>query len=205
MQNSTNMTKEELQSSFEQYRDALFAAINQAMSQKISTSKGFMLLSHEILRRTGKSVSESTLKRIYGYVSGSVEARESTLDILSLFVGYTSWQQFCSAQQVSHTVAPSSGFVNARTLEVSQLPLHTIVRFTWAPDRICSCLYCGEGRFEVLRSENTRLVPGSLFKCSFIVADQPLVLSQVLFSGKGIPATYVIGRTYGIHFDLVIP
>lgn len=199
------MTKEELQSSFEQHRDALFDAINQAMNQKIATSKGFMLLSHEILRRTGKSVSESTLKRIYGYVSGSVEARESTLDLLSLFVGYSSWQQFCNAQQVAQSIGPSSGFVNARTLEVSQLPIHTIVRFSWAPDRICSCLYCGEGRFEVLRSENTRLVPGTLFNCSFIVAEQPLVLSQVLVGGTGIPATYSIGRTYGVHFDLIIP
>lgn len=199
------MTKEELQSSFVKNRHILFASIDQTMGQKISTSKGFQLLSDEILRRLGKSISSSTLKRIYGYVGGDVEARESTLDLLALFIGYKDWLHFCDAQSASHLSAPSSGFVNARKLEVSDIPLNSIIRFTWAPDRICSCLYRGNNQFEVLRSERTRLVPGTTFSCSLILADQPLVLDHVLIGGKGVASTYSIGRTYGIQFDLIVP
>lgn len=199
------MTKDELQSSFLNNREALFVAINEAMGQKISTSKGFQLLSSEVFRRTGKSISVSTLKRIYGYVGGEVETRESTLDLLTLFVGYADWTHFCEAQGKSEIVPPSSGFVNARKLEVSQLPVNSIVRFTWAPDRICSCLYRGNNNFEVLRSEHTRLVAGTTFSCSLILADQPLVLDHVLIAGKGVASTYSIGRTYGIQFDLIVP
>jgi len=199
------MTQEEIKISFEKHWPALATAIDQAMGQHIATSKGFQLLSSELLRRTGKNISTSTLKRIYGYVHDQVDARESSLDLLALFAGYGNWQQFCKSQEGPVEGAPGSGFINARRIDVAELPVNAIVRLSWAPDRICSCLYRGHFCFEVLRSDKTRLVQGTTFKCSLILSDQPLVLDQVCIGGTGVPVPYCIGRLYGVQFDLIIP
>lgn len=199
------MNKEELQQSYNIHWKAMAAAIDQMMGQTIATSTGFQLLSKEVLRRTGKTISPSTLKRLYGYIHEQVEPRESTLDVLALFVGYGNWARFCQMQEMQHQEAPSSGYINARRLDVSELPIHSILRLSWSPDRVCSCLYRGDFKFEVLRSENTRLVPGTTFSCALILADQPLVLDQVCIGGTGVPAPYSIGRTFGVQFDLIVP
>lgn len=199
------MTQEELRVSFEKNWDDLAKAIDQAMGHHISTSTGFTALSNEVLRRTGKHISASTIKRIYGYIPNHSEARESTLDILSLFAGFGTWQQFCTAQQTVAVEAPGSGFVNARKIDVAELPLNTVVRLRWAPERLAACLYRGDYTFEVLRSEKTRLVQGTIFKCFTILSGESMMLDNVLIGGVGTPVTYSIGLNYGVQFDLIIP
>lgn len=59
------------------------------------TPKDFDFLAMQVFEKTRQSISVSTLKRIWGYVSSKGAASETTLDLLSKFVGYDSFFQFC--------------------------------------------------------------------------------------------------------------
>ena len=45
-------------------------------------------------------ISASTLERFFGLVSNKASFYSTTLDILSEFVGYPSWQHFCKTHQI---------------------------------------------------------------------------------------------------------
>ncbi|MBR5728954.1 MAG: hypothetical protein IKX61_01925 [Prevotella sp.] len=61
----------------------------------MKTPKDFEFLSECIFEKFHEKISPTTLKRIWGYLSESTTPRTSTLDILSKFVGYANWKEFC--------------------------------------------------------------------------------------------------------------
>lgn len=69
--------------------------IEEKVGRQMYTPKDFEHLSTCIFNELHESVSPSTLKRMWGYVSTSSMPRESTLDILSQFLGYDDWQAYC--------------------------------------------------------------------------------------------------------------
>lgn len=70
-------------------------AIEEVACRSMRTPKDFDYLSELIKERLHETVSASTLKRFFGYVSSSSMPRQNTLDILSTFVGYKDWEAFC--------------------------------------------------------------------------------------------------------------
>lgn len=73
----------------------LLEKIEEQLGRKMMTPKDFDFLAVQVFEKTRQSISVSTLKRIWGYVSSKGAASETTLDILSKFAGYDSFFQFC--------------------------------------------------------------------------------------------------------------
>lgn len=61
----------------------------------IESAADFDTLSISIRDSTSETISPSTLKRIFGYVKYDAEPSATTLSILSRYVGYTGWSDFC--------------------------------------------------------------------------------------------------------------
>ena len=61
----------------------------------IESAADFDLLSIAIQQATSETISPSTLKRIFGYVRSDAAPSATTLSILSRYVGYTGWSDFC--------------------------------------------------------------------------------------------------------------
>ena len=57
------------------------------VKRKIKTPNDFIFLSAVIWERTHETISPTTLKRLWGYIDGADHARNSTLRILSTFLG----------------------------------------------------------------------------------------------------------------------
>lgn len=72
--------------------------VEATLGRKLMTPKDYNFLTDSIFEKLHKSVSPTTLKRIWGYLSGPVMPRVSTLDILAQFVGFKSWEDFCHQQ-----------------------------------------------------------------------------------------------------------
>ena len=68
--------------------------IEETIGRKMKTPKDFDFLSEQVFEKLHETVSATTLKRIWGYLSETSVPRISTLDILSQFVGYTDWANF---------------------------------------------------------------------------------------------------------------
>ena len=61
----------------------------------IESAADFNLLSIAIQQATSETISPSTLKRIFGYVRSDAAPSATTLSILSRYVGYAGWSDFC--------------------------------------------------------------------------------------------------------------
>lgn len=70
-------------------------SIEVQVDRKMRTPKDFDYLSEQIFKSVHQTISPTTLKRLWGYLSEATVPRPSTLNILSQFIGYDSWDAFC--------------------------------------------------------------------------------------------------------------
>lgn len=59
-------------------------------------------LSAQISDKTSHTVSETTLKRIYGFAFSKFKPSLFTIDVLSNYCGYNGWEDFCEKQDKQH-------------------------------------------------------------------------------------------------------
>ena len=172
--------------------------IETALGRAISTPKDFDFLRERIYARLRVLVSRSTLMRIWGYVD-EVEPRNSTLCILSQFLGYKDWGEY--QQNALLPKEQQSNPVMNRRLSVKEtLKYGHRLRLTWQPQRVCDVKYLGDLSFEVIASENTRLRVGDTFQCSLIIEGEPLYIDN-LKQGDCPPVAYVCGKKSGVWFE----
>ena len=74
--------------------------IEGVVERKMKTPKDFEFLSECIFEKFHERISPTTLKRLWGYLSETTTPRKSTLDILSMFVGYDNWKDFCKKNPI---------------------------------------------------------------------------------------------------------
>lgn len=72
----------------------LLGQVEEKVDRKMKTPKDFDFLVGQIYEETHRSISASTLKRLWGYVDSYPSIRESTLNLLAQFVGYESYSHF---------------------------------------------------------------------------------------------------------------
>lgn len=74
--------------------------IEGVIERKMKTPKDFEYLSECIFDKFHEKISPTTLKRLWGYLSETTTPRKTTLDILSKFVGYDNWKDFCKKNPI---------------------------------------------------------------------------------------------------------
>lgn len=182
--------------------DLLIQRLEEMTGSKIKTPKDFNRMSTIVFNRTGEMISPTTLKRIWGYIDEPLNTRLSTLSILARSLGYPDFEAFCRSCENSGEVDPSSPVLGRRLNVLSQLEAGDTVKLSWNPERKCIISYLGEGRFEVVESEKTRLKPGDTFYCYLIIAGFPLYLSELRQEDRE-PSGYVCGRGEGgVQFEV---
>ena len=68
--------------------------IETALGMAIRSPKDFDFLRERIYARLHILISRTTLMRMWGYVDEKVIPRQSTLDTLTRFLGYTDWKEY---------------------------------------------------------------------------------------------------------------
>lgn len=189
----TNMEREEL-------IKGLMRQVEDALHRKLTTPKDFDEACDKIERRTHERLSRTTLMRMWGYVREPVEPRQFTLSTLARYCGYTDWANFveqyeCNGDQQSNPLAGDKIDV------LDHLMVDDLVTFTWQPGRVMKTRYMGNGRFEVVYSEKTRLRRGTTFLCYLAIRNEPLFVSQVKLDSTMIDA-YVCGKVNGVQFEV---
>lgn len=69
----------------------------------VEAAADFDALSAAIQQSISETLSSSTLKRVFGYVKYDAEPSATTLSILSRYVGYAGWSDFCRNFQPSES------------------------------------------------------------------------------------------------------
>jgi len=91
--NNVIMNQEQQEKALAKLRELIEAVVE----RKMKTPKDFEFLSECIFEKFHERISPTTLKRLWGYLSETTTPRKSTLDILSMFVGFDNWKNFCRA------------------------------------------------------------------------------------------------------------
>lgn len=182
----------------EQLKESLRKEIENQVGREMKTPKDFTYLSEKIFASTHKHLNDFTLKRFWGYIDRG-GCNTTTLNILADFAGYGGWNEYLdAAKKNTHASGPlSDAFLTIRALKVGAM-----VRLRWNPDRIVDVRYEGEERLRVVESQKSKLVVGDVYRCSTIVANQPLILLRE--DSDGTTSTpYVCGKRSGVTFCLL--
>ena len=176
---------------------ALRSRVEEKYGEPLETHNGFILLVGAIEAEVREHVSESTLERMWGY-----STREAayislrTLNVLSRYVGASSWKGFCEELKTSSQV--ESEEFSGDSIVTAALAAGKRLQLGWLPDRMITVEYLGMNRFVVIESLNSSLRPGDSFECLQIQVGRPLYLDRFRRTGADGEARYVAGERSGL-------
>ena len=181
---------------------SLRLAVEQRFGKGVVVSSDFVELSSKILETAGTYLAPITLRRFWSEkecACYNVAPRRSTLNILSQYVGYSSWDVFARDYDVA--AVGSSDFILKADLPAAEVMQGSVLKLTWAPDREVHARSMGDCVFSVLESRNSKLSVGDTFKVELLVEGEPLLLTNLVHEG-GAPAKYICGRVDGIRYKV---
>lgn len=161
----------------------------------LSTTTDFEVFSLHLSKLLNQTVSPSTLKRMWGYVSDSHKPRMFTLDVLSQYLGHRNYTDFIIWLKKSHRY--NSSFFNADQLISCTIIPGTVVEIGWSPNRLVRLTYLGDSTYEVIESENSKMCPGDRFVTGCFIKKQPLLLPY-LERKDGRTPPFIAGRNGGL-------
>ena len=154
----------------------------------------FIFLAQKIFEETKVKISETTLKRFFGYISPAGELRTSSLSVMARYLGYSGWSTFCNGGN------SESNFIADKCINSCDLKIGDCVSFEWNPNRRCTVEYLGDNHFLVTHAEQCNLEVGDQFTVTQFVLNNPLVISGLKQARlpQSAPKSYVAGYKTGL-------
>lgn len=178
----------------------LMQEVENVIGYRLVEAGDFEQLSHLLLLHTRERLSPTTLKRLWGYLSNEkVATRRHTLDVLSRFVGYRSYEDFYN--HIGDAKDVQSGIRAEERVTTENMRLGQRLIITWRPDRRIVIKHLGGSRFEIIEAVNTKLCVGDTFRCHLMIQHEPLYLDDLVH--QGLPAiVYVAGQRNGVVINI---
>lgn len=185
---------------------SILALLKEAVAQQFGhiplSPTDFDELALDVQMRTGRTISTSTLKRLWGYVRTEQGTTFSTLSLLCRYAGFNDWNQFCSRKQ-TEMADDDSDFGSDMIINCASLPIGETLMLRWSD---CKMLVIRKrehpARFEVLRSENVKLKPSDQADITGLAIGMPFKATYCM-RGNSIMGTYTGARHSGL--DSIVP
>lgn len=174
----------------------LLALVEKKYGRKLSSPAAFESLSILIEKETGELLSAATIKRLYGYVSMKPTPRQSTLDIMSRYIGFKDFVGF--RNEMKNNPAYNSSFISTTIISSDELQAGDGLRIGWSPNRLVELEYKGDYWFEVVKNENSRLEPGDRFKAVSFMLNYPLYIPEIHRNACA-ELSYIAGSREGLN------
>ena len=140
-------------------------------------------------------VSASTLKRLYGFVSGVEQPRRFTLDLIAQYISFPDWDALIkSINNVTH-----SEFISLSEIGIDNIIENEIIEFGYKPDRNLAVKFLGKQQFEVMKSEKSKLTVGDIITIYHFVLGYPLLINEVKRNNKDL-GQYIAGKVSGLTY-----
>lgn len=173
--------------------------IESQFGQPIRYSKDCDALAAEISRVTNHMLSGSTLKRLMGFVKGINNPRMYTMDVISEYLGYDSFDDLI--QEFNTNPSSEQNIINELT--VDDISVEDTIKFEYDPDIKITLKYINHSTFEVLESLNPNLQVNDIIQFEHIVKSYPLFIKDVVRNKKHL-GKYIAGKVSGITSIKVI-
>ena len=179
---------------------ALKDRVSEKVGLALNTHNQFLKLVMEIEKALHEHISESTLERIWSYSTRQHErVSQRTLDVLSQYVGYRNWVDFCA--YLREDAGVESAMFSKNILSSKDLKVGNRLRIGWQPNRQCVIRYLGNYRFVAEETENSSMKPGDSFSCLQFQKGAELYLDEFLRAGEepsGENVRYAVGQEHGL-------
>ncbi|MBQ6032277.1 MAG: hypothetical protein IJL29_04555, partial [Prevotella sp.] len=93
-------------------RRILCEAVEKTINLKMRTPKDFDYLREQIYQKLSVLISQTTLKRIWGYITEDSTPRDSSLTVLAQFAGFPDYETFC--EELTDDDPPSAPILGMR-------------------------------------------------------------------------------------------
>lgn len=150
-------------------------------------------ISRDISAKTGNPISVNTMKRLLGFISEEREPRLYTLDLIAKYLGFNNWDVYLMSIKESG----NSEFGKIEEINVADLQANDKIEFHYSPDRMVVARFLGEGMFEVIKAENSKLVVGDQFEAKQFFINYPLYVNDVIRNGHHL-GSFTAGKVSGI-------
>lgn len=170
--------------------------IEDKLERKMRTPVDFTYLSDVIFRNVKMTVSVTTLKRVWGYISDKGDKYKPTrytVCALAKLVGFNDYESFIVCPNPEN-VQPN---LFAESIDISTLLADDVLSITWSRDSRCRLKYIDEDLFDVIETRNAKMNIGDRVQCTSLNQSAPLYLS-VLNHPKSSPTSYIIGTRNGV-------
>lgn len=155
--------------------------IREKLNCDLSQPSQFEALSEDIYRVTKEHLGVNTLKRLWGILP-EVNATQTTLNILSRYLGYTDWHLLTMSLD-----GKNSSFNDDDAVFLpSHYPHGTDVIISYAPDREISIRLLTEETSEVLSVHGGKLKVGDILHITSITIGSPFVIKDVIREGQSL-------------------
>ena len=161
----------------------------------LATTTDFEVFTLQLEKATGKSVSASTLKRLYGYVGDSHKPRITTPDVLAEYLGNKNYIEYVKWLKTS--VKYNSSYFKSPQLVSNELQEGAKICIGWSPNRLLKLRYLGGSVYEIEDAENSKLIAGDRFTTGCFIKEQPLYLPYIERNGER-TSPFVAGRNGGL-------
>lgn len=167
-----------------------------------ATPSEFGDLCVDITKRTGRSISLSSVKRLWGYVAYDSFPSVTILNILAQYNNYESWAQFMQ-NDAAPTVSQDSGFLQCNLIDTRTLKAGDRLHLAWAQDKSCvlECFTLDDPdatpRFRVIESHNIKLLPDDTFSLQTLSLGLPVYVTDIERGAQYIPA-YIGAKKTGL-------
>lgn len=142
--------------------EALVSATNKKIGYIPSTPSEFNQLSLMINQETERTLSLSSIKRIWGYVPYDGFPSVTTLNTLAFFNGYRDWNTFLIS--LSTEEIEDSGFMLDSIVNTESLKPGDRLLIKWGVGKSCEIECLGQMNFKVVSSHNIKLAVGDRLK-----------------------------------------
>lgn len=169
--------------------------LEEKFGQPVRYPKDCETLASQISASCKQQISASTIKRLYGFVKGIEQPRLYTLDVISSYLGYSSWENLLMSLNKQNR--PSRETIEH--LVPAQLKKNTVIEIGYEPHRMVTLKYTGKNRFEVLHSTDGKLHQGDVIGFQSADLHYPLQINEIKRSEKN-AGQYLAGSISGVTF-----
>ena len=165
---------------------SLIALTNEKLGFVPSTPSEFNDASLKIQMATGKSISQSSLKRLWGYVYYSGKPTNTTLNNLAKFNGFADYKTYLLS--LSQDTTDDSGFLKESLIDTDRVDVGDRLALCWNDGKECLMLCIAPRRFRIEMSKNIKLQEGDTLTLHIIGIGHPIYAKDIVRGGEHIPA-----------------
>lgn len=181
------------------YIKLLCRHIEKRYGHSIETTDDFSGLSDDIYSAVKERLSVSTLKRCFGRVNAHLTHRNTTLNILSKYIGLSDWAEF--QRNIRTNLGGESDFKSIKAIDIDRMIPGCRLCIKWLPDREIRVRYLGHNRFLILKAVNTKLKVSDIIEIALLAQGEPMFISQVA-RGDEAYSGYIAGQLHGVSIEM---